>query len=320
MLNISVPSTTGSSFFAGIDALLQIYILSDYHARVNGAFGCLFGLIVSAFAVVLQLLMILPLFLDRLILGITNGCFGKDYDYVLFVGYKVHVYKTAYVEAEKASIATQGFSKARKTELLDALRYVVNARIVFQGASPHRGQRHENYLSVRLDRLLKMLSLPENKRLMKLSQQEVDEVADVLASLSRPQAKQQQQQPYFTNLILRFSAHQQQPEKGDDDDNRGEEDEASVGSKGSRGSRGSLKRSLSDISTRIKGTIHNMLSGNTDKYADTEVSFSMFLHCLHLVSKERYQHKSRRSFRDSSFFTKDKIDVSNIDGFSEYLF
>lgn len=302
---------------AFVDALLQIYNLSDYHARVNGAFGCLFGLIISAFAVVLHLLMILPLFFDRIILGITNGCFGKDFDYVLFVGYKVHVYKTAYVEAEKASIATKGFSKARKAELLGALRSVVNARIVFQGANPHRGKRHENFLSVRLDRLLKALSMPESKRLMKLSQQEVDEIAELLASLSRPQSKQQQQQPYFTKLILRrFSTL---PPKNEEDTNDGEDkDEASVGSKGSRGSRGSLKRSLSDLSTRIKGTIHNLLSGNTDKYSETEISFSMFLQCLHMVSKERYQHKSRRSlFRESSIYIKDNIDV---DGFSEYLY
>lgn len=309
----------GSSFFAGIDALLQIYVLADYHARLNGAFGCLFGLILSAFAVVWQILMIIPLFLDRLLLGITNGCFGKDFDYVLFVGYKVHVYKTAYVEAEKTSIATKGFSKARKSELLGALRYVVNARIVFQGAHPHRGKRHENFLSVRLDRLLKMLSLPENKRLMKLSQQEVDEVAELLASLARPQAKQQQQQPYFTKFMLRFSNHQQQREKENGNDGEEDDDGASVSSKGSRSSIGSLKRSLSDLSTRIKGTIHNMLSGNTDKYAETEISFSMFLHCLHLVSKERYQHKSRRSFRDSAILARDNMDVS-IEGFSEYLF
>ena len=114
---------------------------------------------------------------------------------------------------------------------------------------------------------------------------------------------------------MRFSSH---PQKNEEENNDGNEDEASVGSKGSRGSRGSLKRSLSDLSTRIKGTIHNLLSGNTDKYADTEVSFSMFLHCLHLVCKERYQHKSRRTlFRESSIYIKDNIDI---EGFSEYLF
>ena len=69
-----------------INALLQIYYISDYYARISGAFGCLAGLVASAFYIVWHLLLAILIFLDRFAVGITNGIFGKRYEYIINPG------------------------------------------------------------------------------------------------------------------------------------------------------------------------------------------------------------------------------------------
>lgn len=66
--------------YQSLSAPFQLYFKPDRFARSGGAFGCLFGIVVGALAVVWCTLYGTILFLDYGCLAITNGCFGKKYE------------------------------------------------------------------------------------------------------------------------------------------------------------------------------------------------------------------------------------------------
>lgn len=164
-------------------ALMQIYYQSDRFSRSNGAFGCIFGLIVSAFVIVVDILKAILLLLDRFILAITNGVFGKDYDYIINPFTKAKVFNAKVIENEKLSFAQEGMSKARKAELSRALDFVVEARKVFDSANPVFPHNQRHYQVVSLDRLIHKLGNDRNRKYLRLKEYELDEVERCLRGL-----------------------------------------------------------------------------------------------------------------------------------------
>ena len=140
-------------FWGALNASLQFYYQSDRFARSGGALGCLFGLIVSGFFVVAEAIKAGLVFLDRLAVGIANGIFRRDYDYLIDPSWKAQVYKHSIIEAEVEQHMRQGIPKARRRELLKAFDIVANARILFDSTHPRNPANHKHYTVAKLTKL-----------------------------------------------------------------------------------------------------------------------------------------------------------------------
>ena len=170
--------------FGSIEAVMQLYFVSDRYARSSGTFGCLFGTVMSAFYVVWYLFIAVAIFFDRLLVGIANGLFGKDYDYLIDPSWKARVHRTKVVESEVEAFKTKGVPRARKKEIIKALEVVVRARILFQSLRPHYPRGHRNFYVVRLTDLMTKLKTPEMMRRMKFTENELRVVHSKLEQLA----------------------------------------------------------------------------------------------------------------------------------------
>jgi uncharacterized membrane protein len=63
--------------------LLEFFYKADRFARSADAFGCIFGLVISINFVVMGIFKAVVCSFDRIALGISNGLFGTDYNYIL---------------------------------------------------------------------------------------------------------------------------------------------------------------------------------------------------------------------------------------------
>ena len=123
----------------------QLYAKPDRFARSHGAFGCLWGLFVSPFYVLKYILHGLVILLDRIIVGVSNGCYGTNrltlFDHKSY--YRVN--SVADVDVELQLLAARGMSKSRKNELFRGLDMAVAARNVFDAANPTFPKEHWHY-------------------------------------------------------------------------------------------------------------------------------------------------------------------------------
>jgi len=261
------------------------------------------------------------IFFDRLTVGITNGCLGKDFDYAINPAWETSVHHTPYIEAEKENIRTQGIPPARKSELKHALRNVVKARIIFESAGPYYPDGHRNFLVVKLDALLKQLSSKEAKKGLKLWRQEMQDLESRLTSLihapSERARKGQVVFPWLMKIAARVTVSVNHNDKATTDDKNSSVhnstlaavdetvpqnehgievvDGKDANSEQSDGA-GTPTFTKQVSAKQLKEAVAAVLGNEDDddaKFTQTEISFSMFLYCLHLVCANKFKHKSR---------------------------
>jgi UDP:flavonoid glycosyltransferase YjiC (YdhE family) len=126
---------------------LQIFSKPDKFARSHGAFGCLWGLLVSAFFVIKYCLHGVLILIDRIVIGISNGYFHTHYLYFCDPAsyYRVHSVATADVFAEVNALAAKGMTRSRKTELFLGLDMAITARRIWKQARPQYPEEHWHY-------------------------------------------------------------------------------------------------------------------------------------------------------------------------------
>ena len=197
------------------------------------------------------------------------------------------------------------------------MRIVVDARIVFERAKPRFPEEHRHFKIVSLDLLVKALLSEEGQKKMSLSSRQTESLVETLEQLcvvpsvqSRratlfPRLKQFRKQ-HLEGVTEEDEGYQEVSEltiggashsKKDDSQSKTEEEsgqaietklslhKSSVASTVTQGSKGSAVKRLA---TTIVGGSRRKLSSETD------VSFSVFLQCLHIVKGESVLHSSRR--------------------------
>lgn len=160
--------------YGSVSGLWRIHSVPDYWSRRAGAFGCLFGLILAGFYLIMDMLLALLVFFDRLFVGIANGLFNKDYDFIIDMSWKTEVHQTPFVELEMENYIVQGIPRARRVELLRAAQLVKQSRIIFEKAKPSFPKEHMHFLVVKLSSLLSVLDLPESLSKLSLSRRQID--------------------------------------------------------------------------------------------------------------------------------------------------
>lgn len=144
-------------FWGLVTAPLQVYYLSDQFARSAGAFGCLFGLVLSAFFVAIHAIKAVLVFFDRLAVGIANGIFRKNYDYLIDPSWKAQVFSHGTIEAEVEQYLLQGIPKARRRELTIAFDYVSIAQSIFNSTKPRVPSDHGHFVVAKVSKLIAAL-------------------------------------------------------------------------------------------------------------------------------------------------------------------
>ena len=141
-------------FYFIITSPFQIYTRPDQWAHSHGAFGCLFGLVISPIYFALCIVYAAIMLFDRIVIGVSNGCFGTHYLYFCdpFSYYRVN--SVSNVENEVVARQAQGMSNARKKELLYGLKLAVEARRLFNKANPHYPKEQWSYRVVRARNLI----------------------------------------------------------------------------------------------------------------------------------------------------------------------
>jgi hypothetical protein len=172
------------SFFA---AFMQLYYKPDKYARISGAFGCLYGLLVANFYVALELLLGGVVVVDRIGIAFTNGIFGQNYDYIVDSRRQARVYDSPVIAEEKARFLKHGIPRTRRKQLRRAMEDVANARRVFQTCGPFFPKGHKHFLVVSLPKLEAAVTSADGKVTLGLTDIEATEVAERLHSNSLPQ-------------------------------------------------------------------------------------------------------------------------------------
>lgn len=272
-----------------ISALLQVYFVSDYYARVSGAFGCLFGLILSVFYVIFHLFLSLVVFLDRLLVGIANGCLRQNNEYILNPGWQTNVYRHPIIEAEKDSFRTRGIAKARKQELHRALDQVIQARIVFESARPKYPRYHRHYLVVKGEDLISCVKSTEGRTRLGFNRLEIDTIIGLLNQLIAPPSIEQSRESLLRSMV-----------RSSNFSNRSFIINAS--GQGLASHEMSMESNkVSELRSSGTTTVNTALLEQMLKRKEDEcyVSFSMFLLCMQTVCASKLCHTSRRM--DTSF-------------------
>jgi hypothetical protein len=298
-------------------SLLEFFYTADRFARSAGAFGCLFGLVISIYFVLMGICKAAVGFLDRIALGISNGLLGTDYDYIFDPTWKARVYNTPLADSEKDRYINEGITRARRNELNKAMDLVVAAREVFQCAHPTHPKNHRHFLVVSLSELTEQVKA-ETKMHLSLNKRECAAVVDRLESYARlapPPKRRSTRFPALKSLKASIeksmggslgSSLQKVPE----DDSTALEEAPETALKKHDESK------PSEISNVVK-TLANksyLPSFWHKKPEETEISFSMFLQVLHTVRGDQILHSSRR--RNDLVKTAGSL---NLDDFSEYL-
>jgi len=123
-------------FYNLIKSPFQIFFKPDRFARSHGAFGCLWGLIVSPFFIVWFIIYAVIVLIDRMIVGVANGIFGA---HILTALDRSSYYKThsvADMGPELQALAAKGLSKTRKWELFSGLDMAMAARRIWKETNP----------------------------------------------------------------------------------------------------------------------------------------------------------------------------------------
>jgi UDP:flavonoid glycosyltransferase YjiC (YdhE family) len=127
----------------------QLFSKPDRYARSHGAFGCLWGLIVAPFFIVMYILFAIVILVDRVVIGTCNGCFHKQYLFFLDSTSYYRVHSKANVLPKVESMAEEGLSRSRKNELFHGLDMAVAARNLFDKAGPKFPPEHWHFQVVK---------------------------------------------------------------------------------------------------------------------------------------------------------------------------
>ena len=130
---------------------LQIFAKPDKYARSHGAFGCLWGLLVSGFFVIKYCIHGVLVFIDRIVIGVSNGCFHTRYLYFCDPAsyYRVHSVASADVFAEVHALAAKGMTRSRKNELFHGLDMAITALRIWKQARPRYPREHWHFQVVK---------------------------------------------------------------------------------------------------------------------------------------------------------------------------
>ena len=296
--------------FGVLQAISQFYWKADRWARSQGAFGCLFGLAISPFYTVTVALIAVLIFFDRLAVGITNGCFRKNYDYIFDPSWKAKVHNTPAIAVEKESFLTNGISKARRIELHQALDIVVKARFVYERCKPKYPEGHMHFMAVKLSRLAEVLKSEELQRDLCLSSSEVEKVLKKLDKNSLPTPHSVHRSMFFATSSIPSIIG------GSGTVDASDLTKDSMKKLSTDNSSGFL--SLSDHASKAKEVVAKMNPMNfltRKKAEETEISFSHFIQALQTVAAEKCLHVSRRR----SAISVTQFDPSELEEFSEYM-
>jgi hypothetical protein len=138
---------------------LQIFFKPDKFARSHGAFGCLWGLLVSAFFVIKYCFHGVLIFIDRIAVGISNGYFHTHYLYFCDPAsyYRVHSVATNEVFSEVNALAAKGMTRSRKKELFRGLDMAITARRLWKQARPRYPEEHWHFQVAKASDLRKLV-------------------------------------------------------------------------------------------------------------------------------------------------------------------
>lgn len=310
--------------FGIIGSPFQLFFVSDKWARKAGSFGCLFGLVLSLLYFVKDILVAVLVFLDRVIIGITNGCFGKDFDYVLDPSWKASVHQTPLIASEMEAFLTQGIPKARRAELLMALDMVVGARKVFENAGPVLPKDHRHFVVVKLPDLLNVIGTPDTKTKLRLSDADVEvvkgrlnQIPDVLPDLYHHSSRRLISDKMGASRILQRISEESKSLLSED----GKEGEKSTPE---------AKTAAVEAMTSYQARLNELVQRLTPAYREgkpeeSEVSFSLFIQALQPVCGRKclqanLPNVQRMSYRNSSLGESiEKANNDAFDDFSEYL-
>jgi len=307
-----------------INAVYQVFVQSDRFARSSGAFGCIFGFAISVFFVLAELFKAILVFFDRLLVAVTNGIFGKNYDYVLDRSWKAKVFKHRLIEAEVETYMRQGIPKARRRDLLKAFDFVAHARMVFDSAKPQNPKSHSHFKVASLTKLQAALMEPKNLIKLKMTSREAKRVKEQLASLATvPPAHLRRKRKIgsaLRNLKTRInSSGGLKASDGRSKHGETEEDASALSASNDEGTDSQLEKSAGDTDTTSKGGLSKELSfgkwrSNPD---ETNVSFSMFIQTLRTVCASKAHIAT--DMRTSTIMAKSRARIDIMDDYSEYL-
>ena len=166
-------------FHSVLRSPFQLFAKPDKFARSHGAFGCLWGLIVSPFFIVKYLVHGLLILIDRLVIGVSNGCFGTSYLYFCDPGSYYRVHSVADVDTELHALASKGVSKRRKKQLFHGLDIAVSALRCFEAADPRFPKDLWHYRVAKVQNLKPLIASLQNSYL-KLSKPECASLQQML--------------------------------------------------------------------------------------------------------------------------------------------
>jgi len=119
---------------------------------------------------------------DRIVVGICNGCCGTHLLYFIDRASYYHVHSAADFSPELQALASQGLSKTRKEELFRGLDMAVAARRVWKAAQPKFPEDSWHYRVVKAEDLMPLITRLKHSCL-ELSDSEVSLLSDRLEEM-----------------------------------------------------------------------------------------------------------------------------------------
>jgi len=160
----------GSCLRKLVQAVLQIWIRPDRLARSDGAGGCICGLILFPFYLVGYALKALLIFVDRSIVAVANGCFGKKILYAVDPSVQARVYQS---NSELDDILTfERPSEKRVAEIEEALKIAHAANRMFKECRPEFPEEHWHWQEVQTKILKEAVDQSSSSLRQKLNDEE----------------------------------------------------------------------------------------------------------------------------------------------------
>jgi hypothetical protein len=143
--------------------LFETYTRPDKFARSHGAFGCLFGLALAPFYILFDVFRGFVVFIDRILVGISNGWFNADKLFIIDTMVRAHVYETT---AEKHDLLNHDIpSDSRREQIRYALRLANSASHIFFSCKPIFPPEHWHWLEADLKLLKENITRQGKSRL-----------------------------------------------------------------------------------------------------------------------------------------------------------
>ena len=128
-------------FHSLLRAPIQLYAKPDKFARSHGCFGCLWGLLVSPFFILKYLIYGVIILIDRLVVGVANGCFGQNWLFAIDRASYYRVNSVANVDAELHQLASKGISRKSEKASISRIRYGRQCSSMLRGSRPSISRR-----------------------------------------------------------------------------------------------------------------------------------------------------------------------------------